>query len=236
MTEALFYNDPYATECEARIRRLGDDHLVLDRTVFYPTGGGQPGDTGELVSASGARLSVTGTVRDKHDGEILHILAGGISGLSAGDAVSLRIDWSRRYRLMRFHSALHLLCAVVAAPVTGGRIGEDKAHLDFDTDMEKLDAGHIEQRLAELVGADLPVSVGSISDAELDADPSLVKTLSVQPPRGQGSVRTVGIVGVDLQPCGGTHVRHTGEIGRLKVSRIRNEGRRNKRVTLIFGD
>lgn len=137
---------------------------------------------------------------------------------------------------MRFHTGLHLLCAVVSAPVSGGKMAEDKAHLDFDIEMDRLDAAAIELRLNELVAADLPVEVGEISDAELEANPGLVKTMSVQPPRGAGSVRTIHIPDVDLQPCGGTHLRRTGEIGALKVVRIRSEGKRNKRVTIAFAE
>jgi misacylated tRNA(Ala) deacylase len=146
----------------------------------------------------------------------------------------IEIDWERRYRLMRLHTALHLLGAVVKAPVTGGRIGDDKAHLDFDVEMEKLVKDEIEARLNELTKSGAETRARWITDAELDARPELVKTMSVAPPRGEGRVRLLEIPGVDLQACGGTHVRHTSEIGRLVVARIRSEGKRNKRVTLTF--
>jgi misacylated tRNA(Ala) deacylase len=209
--------------------------VLLDRTVFYPTGGGQPGDRGELVLVDGVRLAVDEAQKGDDD-TVLHILAPGVAAPSVGEKVTAAIDWPRRHRLMRFHTALHLLCAVVAAPVTGGRMADDKAHLDFDIEMDKLDAADIESRLNALVAADTPVEAGEISEAELDANPGLVKTMSVQPPRGQGSVRTIGIAGIDLQPCGGTHLGRTGEIGPLKVVRIRSEGKRNKRVTIAFAE
>ncbi len=234
-TEALFRDDPYARLCAAVVTAVDDGRVVLDRTVFYPAGGGQPGDRGELVRADGSRLAVADTVKGEGDA-VVHVLAEGVAPPAVGEEVTAAIDWPRRHRLMRFHTALHLLCAVVGAPVTGGRMAEDKAHLDFDIEMDKLDAAAIEARLNELVAADIPVETGEISDAELDANPGLVKTMSVQPPRGQGSVRTIHVTGVDLQPCGGTHLARTGEIGPLKVAKIRSEGKRNKRVTIAFAD
>lgn len=235
MTEALFRQDSYEQTCEARVQALADGGVVLDRTVFYPTGGGQPGDRGRLTFEDGAQAEVVDT-RKGEDGAVVHVLAEGAPVPAVGTRVAAELDWARRYRLMRFHTGLHLLCAVVSAPVSGGKMAEDKAHLDFDIDMDKLDAASIETRLNELVAADLPVEAGEISDAELDANPGLVKTMSVQPPRGAGSVRTIHIPNVDLQPCGGTHLRRTGEIGALKVVRIRSEGKRNKRVTIAFAE
>lgn len=233
MTELVFRDDAYARECEAVVVEAAPGRIVLDRSVFYPTGGGQPGDTGTLVQPGGTVIEVLGTV--KGEGEtIVHLVDEARAPLEVGTHVSARIDWERRYRLMRFHTALHLLCAVVDAPVTGGKMSEDKAHLDFDIEMEKLVAEDIEAKLNALIAADSAVECGAISDAELDANPGLVKTMSVQPPRGQGSVRTIHIPGVDLQPCGGTHVKRTGEIGAMKVARIRSEGKRNRRVTIAF--
>jgi misacylated tRNA(Ala) deacylase len=233
MTEALFRDDAYARSCAAQVLAVDGNRVVLDRTVFYPAGGGQPGDRGDLVLADGTRLAVVDTL--KGDGTtVLHVLADGVAPPSVGTVLTAELDWARRYRLMRYHTGLHLLCAVVDAPVSGGRMAEDKAHLDFDIEMERLDAAQIESRLNALIDADTPVETGEISDAELDANPGLVKTMSVQPPRGQGSVRTIHIPGVDLQPCGGTHLHRTGEVGALKVVRIRSEGKRNKRVTIAF--
>lgn len=235
MTEALFRQDSYARHCEARVLAVADGGVVLDRTVFYPTGGGQPGDRGVLIFADGSRSAVADTVKGE-GGAVVHVLAEGAKVPAVGAAVSVELDWPRRHRLMRFHTGLHLLCAVVGAPVSGGKMAEDKAHLDFDIEMDRLDAASIEARLNALVAADLPVEAGEISEAELDANPGLVKTMSVQPPRGAGSVRTIRIPDVDLQPCGGTHLRRTGEIGALKVLRIRSEGKRNKRVTIAFAE
>ncbi len=233
MTEAIFQRDAYAAECEATVVAVDDGKVVLDRTVFYPAGGGQPGDRGELELDDGRRLAVADTAKGE-GGAVLHLLAEGETPPTPGTRVRARIDWARRHRLMRHHTCLHLLCAVVGAPVTGGRMAEDKAHLDFDIEMDKLVAEDIEARLNALIAADTPVVVGEIDDAALDANPGLVKTMSVQPPRGQGTVRTIEIPGVDLQPCGGTHLRRTGEIGRVRVAKIRSEGKRNKRVTVVL--
>jgi misacylated tRNA(Ala) deacylase len=233
MTEAIFQRDAYAAECEATVVAVDDGKVVLDRTVFYPAGGGQPGDRGELELDDGRRLAVADTAKGE-GGAVLHLLAEGETPPAPGARVRARIDWARRHRLMRHHTCLHLLCAVVGAPVTGGRMAEDKAHLDFDIEMDKLVAEDIEARLNALIAADTPVVVGEIDDAALDANPGLVKTMSVQPPRGQGTVRTIEIPGVDLQPCGGTHLRRTGEIGQVRVAKIRSEGKRNKRVTVVL--
>lgn len=233
MTECVFHQDAYARSCEARVVGAGDDGVVLDRTVFYPLGGGQPGDRGHLLCADGTRIEIIDT-RKGEDGEVVHMLAPAASAPAPGTPVEALIEWPRRHVLMRYHTCLHLLCAIVDAPVSGGRMGEDKAHLDFDIEMDKLVADDIERRLNELVTADLAVESGEISDAQLDANPELVKTMSVQPPRGQGRIRTIRIPEVDLQPCGGTHVRRTGEVGPVRVTRIRSEGRRNKRVTIAL--
>jgi len=204
------------------------DAVELDRTVFYPTGGGQPGDTGRI---GGWR--VLDTRKGDAPDSILHLMEPGFS-LESGSVVPVSIDWDRRHRHMRFHTALHLLCAAVKAPVTGGRMAEDKAHLDFDIEMEKLVKDEIEARVNELTKASHATSSYWITDAELEARPGLVKTMSVAPPRGEGRVRLLEIPGVDLQACGGTHVRNTAEIGAVAVARIRSEGKRNKRVTLVL--
>jgi misacylated tRNA(Ala) deacylase len=230
LAELLFRNDPYLAACEARVVSVQENDsflsVELDRTVFYPLGGGQAGDTGRIASWR--------VLDTRKAGEsVLHLLEPGAK-LEAGMTVPIEIDWQRRHCLMRLHTALHLLGAVVKAPVTGGRIGDDKAHLDFDIEMEKLVKDEIEARLNELTNAAHPTSSYWITDAELDARPELVKTMSVAPPRGEGRVRLLEIPGVDLQACGGTHVKNTAEIGRLAVARIRSEGKRNKRVTLQF--
>ena len=226
MAELLFREDPYLRGCEATIVALHEGAVELDRTVFYPLGGGQAGDTGKLGDW---RVVDTRKSADT----VLHLLEPGAAP-QVGMKVPIEIDWERRHRLMRYHTALHLLGSVVKAPVTGGRINDDKAHLDFDIEMDKLDKDEIEARLNELASGSIQTRITWITDAELDARPDLVKTMSVAPPRGEGRVRLLEIPGVDLQACGGTHVKNTAEIGRLQVARIRSEGKRNKRVTLVF--
>jgi misacylated tRNA(Ala) deacylase len=228
LTELVFRSDPYLTACEARVVAVHGEAVELDRTVFYPTGGGQPGDTGRIGA-----WRVLDTRKGETPDSILHIMEPGVD-VPVDSFVRIAIDWDRRYRHMRFHTALHLLGAVVGAPVTGGRMAEDKAHLDFDIEMERLVKEQIEARLKELTNAGHPVSSRWITDAELDARPELVKTMSVAPPRGEGRVRLLEIPGVDLQACGGTHVKNTAEVGSVAVARIRSEGKRNKRVTLVL--
>src|SRR5687767_10114973 len=226
MTELLFREDPYVRSCEATVVAVHPEGVELDRTVFYPLGGGQSGDTGKMGA-----WRVLDT--RKRENSVVHVLEPGATP-QPGMKVELELDRERRYRLMRYHTALHLLGSVVKAPVTGGRIAEDKAHLDFDIEMEKLVKEEIQSRINELTSSSLETQARWINDAELDARPELVKTMSVAPPRGEGRVRLLEIPGVDLQACGGTHVRSTGEIGRLAVARIRSEGKRNKRVTLAL--
>jgi misacylated tRNA(Ala) deacylase len=226
MVELLFREDPYLRSCDATVLAVHPEGVELDRTVCYPLGGGQAGDTG--------KLGPWRIVDTRKNGErVVHMLEPGAAP-SAGMKLSIELDWERRHRLMRLHTALHLLSAIVRAPVSGGRIGDDKAHLDFDVEMDKLSKEAIEAQLNELVGRGVDTRPVWMTDAELDARPELVKTMSVAPPRGEGRVRLLEIPGVDLQACGGTHVRNTAEIGRLAVARIRSEGKRNKRVTLAF--
>ncbi|WP_374348338.1 alanyl-tRNA editing protein [Chitinimonas sp.] len=236
MTETLFRDDAYLKSCTATVIAVTEQGVVLDRTVFYPTGGGQPGDSGYLRRMDGSTVDVTNTVKGEAPGEIVHVLAAGSVPPAPGETVSAEIDWARRYVHMRYHTALHLLCAVVAAPVTGGQIASDKARADFAIEMEALDKDAIEAKLNALVNAGHPVQIGAISDAELDAQPELIKTMSVSPPRGAGSVRLVEVASVDLQPCGGTHVRNTSEVGPLQVQKIRSEGKLNKRVIISFAE
>ncbi len=230
MAVLLFRYDPYLRSCDATVVAVRENIVELDRTVFYPMGGGQPGDNGRIGT-----LRVTDT--RKGDGDsVLHIVEPGAVLPAPGTSVVAEIDWERRYCHMRFHSALHLLGAVVKAPVTGGRIAAEKAHLDFDIEMGNLIGERIEAGVNALVDAGHDTRSSWITDEELVARPELVKTMSVAPPRGAGRVRLVEIPGVDLQACGGTHVRNTREIGPLVVARIRSEGKRNKRVTLVFRD
>ena len=228
MAELLFREDPYLRACEAIVTAVHEGGVELDRTIFYPLGGGQAGDTGRVGD-----WRVVDTRKGDSGDSVIHVLEPGARP-TPGTKLPIEIDWERRYCLMRLHTALHLLGSLVKAPVTGGRIAQDKAHLDFDIEMEKLAKDDIEARVNALVDAKIDTRVSWITDAELDARPDLVKTMSVAPPRGEGRVRLLEIPGLDLQACGGTHVRNTGEIGRLAVARIRSEGKRNKRVTLTL--
>lgn len=234
MTELVFRDDAYARSCRARVVAVTPAGIELDRTVFYPTGGGQPGDTGLLRRADGTTVKIAGAVKGEGAQSVLHLGAPGEPLPAPGEEVEAALDWERRYRHMRFHTALHLLCAVVPAPVTGGQVAEDKARLDFDIEMERLVKEAIEESLNRLVAEGHAVRPRWIPDAELDARPELVRTMSVKPPRGLGGVRVLEIEGVDLQPCGGTHVADTREVGRLAVVKIRSEGARNRRVVLGF--
>ena len=235
MTEELFREDAYLQSCQAVVTAVSEGGIVLDRTVFYPTGGGQPGDTGCLRTEDGRVVRIDACFRDPANGLHVHVPAADSPELAPGDVVTAEIDWDRRYRLMRMHSCLHLLCAVVPGAVTGGSVSEGKGRLDFDAP-EPLVAEHIETELNRLVQEDRPVRSFWISDEELDAQPTLVRTMSVKPPRGQGRVRLIEIDGADLQPCGGTHVNATAEIGRVRVVKIEKKGKLNRRVSLALGD
>lgn len=233
-TELLFRDDAYLKSCPARVSAVTDRGYELDRTVFYPMGGGQAGDTGWLRRTDGLAVRVADTRKGEAPDSVIHIPEAGAPALAAGDEVIAEIDWDRRYPMMRLHTCLHLLSCVVVAPVTGGNIAPDKARLDFDVDMSLLDAQKIESELSALIERAVDTETLWVTDAELDARPELVKTMSVQPPRGSGRVRLLKIPDMDLQPCGGTHVRNIAEIGRVKVLRIRSEGRKNRRVEIGF--
>ena len=233
-TELLFRDDAYLERATARVLEVHERGIELDRTIFYPLGGGQPGDCGVLVRDNGERIAVVDTRKGEAPGSVLHIPAPGVSRPERGEALSLELDWDRRYTLMRLHTALHLLSCVVVAPVSGGNIAPDKARLDFDIDIGLLDAERITRETNALIASGVATETVWITDAELDAQPELVKTMSVQPPRGVGRVRLLKIPGIDLQPCGGTHVRNIAEIGAIRVTRIRNEGKRNKRVEIVL--
>ena len=247
MTQDLFRQDAYRTTCPARITALHAEGVVLDQTVFYPLGGGQAGDSGVLQLSDGGALQISDTRKHKDaEGQptldIVHVPAPGqealLAGLAVGDEVTAQIDWDRRLRLMRFHTTTHLLCHLVPVPVNGCSITPDYARLDLHMtdplDKEALTAG-----IAALVAAAHPVSLGSVTDDELDANPALVKSMSVSPPRGSGTVRTVRIGEtdlIDLQPCGGTHVANTAEIGRVVVTKIEKKSANTRRVVLGFAD
>ena len=230
--ELVFRDDAYARSCEAVVTAATPAGIALDRTVFYPTGGGQPGDTGRLVDGDGAEFAVLPAVKGEAEA-VFHPLPEGTAPPRVGARVRAEIDWERRYRHMRMHTCLHLLSALVTGGVTGGSVGERKSRLDFDLPDAVLDKEALGEALNALIEADHPVTVRWIDEAELDANPELVRTMSVQPPRGAGRVRVLEIgAGVDLQPCGGTHVARTGEIGRVRIGKIENKGRRNRRINV----
>ena len=232
MTRELLRDDAYLQACPATVVAVGPEGVVLDATVFYPMGGGQPGDTGALVLADGARLTVVDT--RKGEAGILHVLAPDAPPPPVGAAVTAEIDWARRHRHMRMHTCLHLLCATIPAGVTGGQVGAERSRLDFDPGEVVFDKEKIEAELNRLIAADHPVAPRWIEEADLDAKPDLVRTMSVKPPRGGGKIRLLDIAGVDLQPCGGTHVAKTGEIGPVKVEKIESKGERNRRVVVAL--
>ena len=234
-TELLFRDDAYLKTASARVRAVHERGIELDRTIFHPQGGGQLGDTGVLLRASGEQILIANTCKgDAIDG-VLHVPAPAMARPEIGETLTLEIDWERRYSLMRLHTALHVMSCVVVAPVTGGNIAPDKARLDFDIDMSLLDARRIEQETNAVIARGVRTETVWITDQELDARPELVKTMSVQPPRGSGRVRLLRIPGIDLQPCGGTHVGNIAEIGGIRVLKIRSEGKRNKRVEIALG-
>lgn len=243
MTIELFREDAYLKTCVATVTAVttvdgdaaGAAAVCVERTVFYPEGGGQPGDTGVITRAGGDRLAVVDTRKDRDTGAILHVLGDDDARPAVGERVTLEIDWARRHRLMRMHSCMHMLCAVIPAPVTGGAIRDGSARLDFNLP-EPPDKAHIEAELQRLIKADHPMNLRWISDAEMDAQPALVRTMSVQPPRGSGRVRLVEFEGADLQPCGGTHVASSGEIGAVRIQSIKNKGKQNRRITVEFAD
>jgi misacylated tRNA(Ala) deacylase len=234
MTELLFREDAYLRSCAARVVAVDDRGIRLDRTVFYPAGGGQPGDTGVLRLPNGGEIAIIDTVKGDSADEVIHVLAPDANRPAPGDVVTAEIDWLRRHRLMRMHTCLHLLCAVVPGAVTGGAIGDGRGRLDFDVPGAALDKEAIAAALNKLVAEGHAVAPRWIDEAELEARPELVRTMSVKPPTGAGKVRLLEIEGVDLQPCGGTHVRSTAEIGRIEIGKIENKGRQNRRINVTF--
>ena len=232
MTEPLFREHPYWREVEARVLAAGPQGIVLDATIFYARGGGQPGDRGWLALADGAAVEIVDTVYDADRRAILHLPAPGARLPAAGETVTARLDWDLRYKRMRAHSALHLLSVVLPYPVTGGAVGDGEGRLDFDSGEAAFDKADVERRLNDLIARDAEIVARWISDEELAANPGLVKTMSVKPPVGTGRVRLVEIVGLDLQPCGGTHVRRLSEIGRAEVTGIEKKGKLNRRVRI----
>lgn len=234
--ELLFRDDAYARSCEARVLSAEPAAIRLDPCIFYPMGGGQPGDSGSLRRASGEEIQIVDSRKGQDHEDVVLIPAEGSEPLEVGERVTSEIDWDRRYRLMRMHSCLHLLCAVVTGDVTGGQISDGKGRLDFNLPDTRLDKEEITTALNRLIEAGHPVQPRWVTEQELTENPHLVRTMSVKPPMGSGRVRLLDIAGIDLQPCGGTHVRRTSEIGAVVVTKIENKGRQNRRVNIAFAD
>ncbi len=237
--EQIFREDAYEKSCEATVLAADENGIRLDRTVFYPMGGGQPGDRGRLrlaASDGGGEVAIVDTRKGAEPEEVLHIAQEGAALPAPGARVTAEIDWERRYRLMRMHTCLHLLCAVIPGEVTGGQISDGKGRLDFNLPDTKPEKEQVAAALNRLIEENHEVLARWISDRDLASNPGLVRTMSVKPPMGTGSVRVLDIAGVDLQPCGGTHVRRTGEIGPVKVAKIESKGRQNRRVVIAFDD
>lgn len=232
----LFEDDAYLKECSARVTRVNGQGVELDQTVFYATGGGQPGDSGKMVLGDGREIAIIEAKKGESFGDVVHILAEGGARPAVGDEVTVRLDWARRYTHMRFHTAMHVMCALIKGDVTGGNLSADKARLDFNLPDGPPDKGALNEALARVIAGNHPTSTKWITDEELDAKPDLVRTMSVRPPVGAGRVRLLNIEGIDLQPCGGTHLKSTGEIGAISVSKIENKGKMNRRFTLRFTD
>jgi misacylated tRNA(Ala) deacylase len=239
MTEQLYRTDAYLRDCAAQVLAVNErGGIVLDRTVFYAAAGGQPGDKGAL-EIEGGGCPIATTVYDADKVTIVHVPTEGSSTLpKPGQSVRAVLDWDTRSKLMRMHTCLHLLCALVKFPVTGGQVGAEEGRLDFDIeDASSVDKDKLTAGLNELIAAGHPVGERWITDAELEANPGLVRTMAVKPPMGSGRVRLVAVGengAVDLQPCGGTHVRNTGEIGRVAVTKIEKKGKLNRRIRVAF--
>ena len=237
MTTLLHRDDAYLRSCEAVVQSItAGGGIVLDRTVFYAQAGGQPGDQGTLI-VRGRTIPIAATVYDEAK-NVVHVPPGAVEAPEPGDPVTLSLDWALRYRNMRAHTMMHLLCATVPFPVTGGAISEDGGRIDFDIPEGGIpDKAELSARINALIAEDHAVSFRWISDAEMAANDHLIRTMSVKPPKGSGHVRLV-LIGdqgkVDLQPCGGTHVRSTAEIGPMAVAKIENKGKINRRIRLVF--
>lgn len=238
-TQELFRDDAYLQDCEATVIACDERGIQLDQTVFYPLGGGQAGDAGTLSTANGRVIRITDTRRDRSNenpgGDLVHVAADTAHGLQTGDRVVAHIDWERRYKHMRFHTATHLLCAVVPFPTNGCSITADTARLDFATGAELIDKAQVQQALDRLVNDDHAVRTIWITDEELAARPELVRTMSVKPPSGVGRIRLLEIEGVDLQACGGTHVSSVRELGKMIVAKVEKISATSRRIRLAWG-
>ena len=238
-TAALFRDDAYVSETEATVVAVNErGGIILDRTIFYATSGGQPGDTGHLIRPDGTRLAVAATVTGETKEEIIHVSAPGQSLPAVGETMKLAIDWPRRHLLMRMHTACHLLSVVCPFPITGAAVSEDDSRVDFDIPDQSYTKELVTERLMELVNANHPIFIRWITDEDLAANPTLVKSKNVRPPSGTGRIRLVCIgdnASVDSQPCGGTHVAATGEVGDIHIGKIEKKGRENRRFRIRFG-
>ena len=237
MTQKLYLETPYETEFEAEVVSVDENGIKLSQSLFYPTSGGQPGDTGTLQIAN-QNIQVATTKKDKEHDEVIHVVAEGCSLPAVGDKVTGAIDWETRHKHMRMHTAMHLLCSLITGDATGGQIGAEKSRLDFNVPGDAYDKEDLTIKINKLIEEDHPISTSWITDEELEANPQLIRTMSVKPPMGTGKVRVVQIGTddnvVDFQPCGGTHVKSTGEIGRIVISKIENKGKQNRRFHIIF--
>ena len=228
----IFRSDPYLSASEAMVVAVLEEGLILDKTVFYPEGGGQPGDIGRIANNI-FEADVKNTIKSTNG--ILHLTDNKLGAISEGDNVKIDIDWERRYSLMRMHTALHILCSIVDGAVTGGSVGSQKSRLDFDIPGERPDKEILSQELKEIVDRNYPVTSSWISNQELQQNSNLIRTMSVKPPTGTGQVRMIRIGdNIDFQPCGGTHVKSTGEVGKIKISKIENKGKQNRRINLTW--
>ncbi len=234
MTELLYQEDAYLKSCKATVTAVAEHLVQFDRTIFYPLGGGQPGDTGTVTRSNGVSIEVLDTRRDKQTGAILHHLSD-IADFAVGEELELNLNWPRRYRHMRMHTCLHLLGAVIPFGVTGGNISETKSRLDFDM-QDTVDKDSATQALNTLIQRDVALECQWISGPELATQPELIRTMSVKPPMHADKIRLLSIPGIDLQPCGGTHVKNTAEIGKAIVSKVEKKGKHNRRVYIQFGD
>lgn len=238
-TQPLFIDDSYLSTAEGSVIEVNDrGGILLDQTCFYATSGGQPGDVGFLERDDGSRIEIAATVNGQSKAEVVHVPANGQPVPETGEKLTLHIDWPRRYKLMRMHTACHLLTVLCPFPITGASVGEDESRVDFDMS-ETVDKADISARLMELVNNNHPVFTRWIEESELDANPGLVKSKNVRPPRGSGRIRLVCIgddAAVDSQPCGGTHVNETMEVGAIHIGKIEKKGRENRRFRIRFGD
>ena len=234
--ELIFRDDAYQKSCEATVTSADGGGIRLDRTVFYPTGGGQPGDSGVLRLEDGGEIRIVEARKGADHDDVVHVPEAGAAVPAPGTKVSAEIDWEQRYGRMRIHSCMHVLCAIIEGDVTGGQVGDGKGRLDFNLPDTQLDKETITAELNRIIAEDHPLQSRWITEPELAANPQLVRTMSVKPPMGAGVIRLMEIAEVDLQPCGGTHVRRTGEIGRVRVTKIENKGRQNRRVNIAFAD